>query len=54
MTAPQVYREMGLTDGEYAQILVILGREPSITEIGMYAVMWSERYALRYQFRFAS
>ena len=29
---PQIYREMGLNDSEYAQILETLGREPSITE----------------------
>ena len=48
MIDPQVYREMGLTDGEYAQILGVLGREPSITEIGMYAVMWSEHCGYKY------
>ncbi len=31
-----------LTLEEYDKIKVILGREPSITELGMYSVLWSE------------
>jgi len=31
-----------LTDDEYKRILEILGREPNITELGMFSVMWSE------------
>ena len=36
------YREMGLTDEEYQQILGVMGREPNYLEIGMFSVMWSE------------
>ncbi len=36
------WREMGLTDEEYARIQDILGREPNYLELGMFAVMWSE------------
>ncbi len=43
-----IYREMGLNDSEYALILEALGREPSITELGMYAVMWSEHCGYKY------
>ncbi|MEE8294078.1 MAG: phosphoribosylformylglycinamidine synthase subunit PurL [Sphingomonadales bacterium] len=32
----------GLTSGEYNNILKALGREPNITELGIYSVMWSE------------
>ena len=32
----------GLTDEEYDRILEILGREPSMTELGIFSVMWSE------------
>jgi phosphoribosylformylglycinamidine synthase len=39
---------MGLIDSEYAKILEVLGREPTITEIGMYAVMWSEHCGYKY------
>ncbi|MEP6753863.1 MAG: phosphoribosylformylglycinamidine synthase subunit PurL [Chthonomonadales bacterium] len=48
MIAPDIYREMGLNDQEYAQILQILGREPSETELGMFAVMWSEHCGYKY------
>jgi len=34
--------EHGLTDQEYSQILECLGRTPTITELGIYSVMWSE------------
>jgi len=32
---------MGLNDQEYAEVEKILGRRPTYTELGMYAVMWS-------------
>jgi phosphoribosylformylglycinamidine synthase subunit PurL len=32
----------GLTRGEYQRILEMLGREPSVTELGIFSVMWSE------------
>lgn len=35
-------RELGLTTDEYARILDLLGRVPTYTELGMFAVMWSE------------
>jgi phosphoribosylformylglycinamidine synthase II len=31
-----------LTDDEYQKIVEILGREPNLTELGMFSVMWSE------------
>ncbi|MBS0154289.1 MAG: phosphoribosylformylglycinamidine synthase subunit PurL [Nitrospira sp.] len=31
-----------LTSDEYQKIIAILGREPNITELGMFSVMWSE------------
>src|SRR5579862_6532696 len=39
---PQLAAEHGLTPEEYARILKILGREPRITELGIFSVMWSE------------
>ncbi|MED4923663.1 phosphoribosylformylglycinamidine synthase subunit PurL [Anoxybacillus geothermalis] len=38
----QLYREMGLTDDEFARIEAILGRMPNYTETGIFSVMWSE------------
>jgi phosphoribosylformylglycinamidine synthase subunit PurL len=35
-------REHGLTDAEYAQVVEILGRTPSYSELGIFSVMWSE------------
>ena len=40
--SPQVVKEHGLTTEEYDRILERLGREPSITELGIISVMWSE------------
>jgi phosphoribosylformylglycinamidine synthase subunit PurL len=34
--------EHGLSAEEYSRILKILGRDPSITELGIFSVMWSE------------
>jgi len=45
---PEVYREMGLNDQEYRRIEEILGREPTETELGMFAVMWSEHCGYKY------
>jgi phosphoribosylformylglycinamidine synthase II len=35
-------RELGLTDEELDRIVETLGRMPSVSELGMYSVMWSE------------
>src|ERR1700709_907110 len=35
-------RSFGLTAEEYARVLSILGRTPSLTELGVFSVMWSE------------
>ena len=48
LITPEVYTSMGLNDGEYALILELLGREPSHTELGMFAVMWSEHCGYKY------
>ncbi|MEI6915824.1 MAG: AIR synthase related protein, partial [Armatimonadota bacterium] len=45
---PAIWRGMGLIDEEYAQIKEILGRVPTYTELGMYAVMWSEHCGYKY------
>ena len=39
---PEIAAEHGLTAEEYSRILKILGRDPSITELGIFSVMWSE------------
>jgi phosphoribosylformylglycinamidine synthase II len=40
---PEVVRDHGLTPDEYEKLKKLLGgREPSITELGIFSVMWSE------------
>ena len=39
---PEIVAEHGLTPDEYQVILESLGREPNITELGIFSVMWSE------------
>src|SRR5437870_5091169 len=39
---PEIAAEHGVTRQEYARIQQILGREPNITELGIFSVMWSE------------
>src|SRR5271154_369974 len=38
----EIAAEHGLTSDEYARALKILGRDPNITELGIFSVMWSE------------
>ncbi|HEX4260761.1 MAG TPA: phosphoribosylformylglycinamidine synthase subunit PurL [Acetobacteraceae bacterium] len=46
MTGPEVdqalAREFGLSADEYANALTILGHTPTLTELGVFSVMWSE------------
>ncbi|HJT22810.1 MAG TPA: phosphoribosylformylglycinamidine synthase subunit PurL [Nitrospira sp.] len=37
-----VIAQHNLTEDEYKKIVEILGREPNLTELGMFSVMWSE------------
>src|SRR3989441_8932094 len=39
---PELAADHGLTAEEYARVLAILGREPNLTELGIFSVMWSE------------
>ena len=39
---PEVVAEHGLSPEEYERVLHALGREPNITELGIFSVMWSE------------
>lgn len=38
----KLYRDMGLTDEEFANVEQLLGRTPNYTETGLFSVMWSE------------
>ena len=39
---PQLLAQHSITADEYDRILAALGRTPSLTELGIYSVMWSE------------
>jgi len=39
---PELVAEHGLSPDEYGRLLDALGREPSLTELGIFSVMWSE------------
>jgi phosphoribosylformylglycinamidine synthase II len=42
MIDPQVLERHGLKPDEYDRIVKALGREPNLTELGIFSVMWSE------------
>ncbi|KFG92051.1 Phosphoribosylformylglycinamidine synthase 2 [Sphingobium herbicidovorans NBRC 16415] len=39
---PEIIAEHGLSPEEYDRVLNALGREPNLTELGIFSVMWSE------------
>src|SRR5687768_4371498 len=39
---PDIVAQHGFTTKEYEKVLEIMGREPSMTELGIFSVMWSE------------
>jgi phosphoribosylformylglycinamidine synthase II len=39
---PEIAAEHGLKGDEFARVKQILGRDPNITELGIFSVMWSE------------
>jgi len=39
---PGIVEQHGLTHDEFDRIKLILGREPNLTELGIFSVMWSE------------
>ncbi|HEV8242993.1 MAG TPA: phosphoribosylformylglycinamidine synthase subunit PurL, partial [Nitrospirales bacterium] len=42
MVINDLIAQHGLTEEEYQKIVATLGREPNLTELGMFSVMWSE------------
>ncbi len=38
----EIVAQHGFTPAEYEKVLEIMGREPSMTELGIFSVMWSE------------
>ena len=39
---PEIVAEHGFTPEEYERVLHAMGREPNLTELGIFSVMWSE------------
>ena len=39
---PELAAEHGITAEEYQRLLDALGRDPNVTELGIFSVMWSE------------
>ena len=42
MVTEELLTQHNLTESEYRKIVEILKREPTITELGIFSVMWSE------------
>src|SRR6266487_4625481 len=42
MITPELVAEHNLSEEEYGRILMILGREPNLVELGVFSAMWSE------------
>lgn len=40
--SPELVAAHGLTPDEYARIVTLIGREPTITELGIFSAMWNE------------
>src|SRR5439155_12702822 len=42
MVTDELLSQHGLSEDEYRKIVAILKREPNLTELGIFSVMWSE------------
>ena len=40
--SPELLARHGITRAEYERIVELMGREPNLTELGLFSVMWSE------------
>ena len=45
---PEVVREHNLNDREYQAILAMLGRTPTLTELGVFSALWSEHCSYKH------
>ena len=45
---PEVVREHNLNETEYAEILAMLGRTPTLTELGIFSALWSEHCSYKH------
>ncbi|HEX5385989.1 MAG TPA: phosphoribosylformylglycinamidine synthase subunit PurL [Gemmatimonadales bacterium] len=45
---PEVVREHNLTEAEFARIIALLGRQPTLTELGIFSALWSEHCSYKH------
>jgi phosphoribosylformylglycinamidine synthase len=45
---PEVVREHNLSEREYERILALLGRRPTLTELGIFSALWSEHCSYKH------
>ncbi len=45
---PELVREHNLNEREYAEILSLLGRVPTLTELGVFSALWSEHCSYKH------
>ncbi|HEV8355791.1 MAG TPA: phosphoribosylformylglycinamidine synthase subunit PurL [Gemmatimonadales bacterium] len=45
---PEVVREHNLSEREYAEIMALLGRTPTLTELGIFSALWSEHCSYKH------
>jgi phosphoribosylformylglycinamidine synthase subunit PurL len=45
---PELVRQHGLSDAEYAAIVRILGRAPTLCELGIFSALWSEHCSYKH------
>ncbi len=45
---PEVVREHNLTEFEYGRIVELLGRAPTLTELGVFSALWSEHCSYKH------
>src|SRR5262249_14972676 len=48
VVTPEVAREHNLNDLEYGRILELLGRTPTLTELGVFSALWSEHCSYKH------
>ncbi len=48
VVTPQLVAAHGVTEDEYGRIVELLGREPNVTELGVFSLMWSEHCGYKY------
>ncbi|MBM4386713.1 MAG: phosphoribosylformylglycinamidine synthase subunit PurL, partial [Deltaproteobacteria bacterium] len=47
MITKELVKSHGLTEDEYAKIVAEIGREPNITELGVFSAMWNEHVSYK-------